>query len=187
MIFSPRLRPLWALLALTAALLACNYPRPTPTVIPLTALPDLPTAPVPPPTAAAPPLTFQLYLIALEDGGASGPLVGCGDSLIAVPQPLPPDAIPFPTALDALLTTPSNPPRAYNALAQSALALESIDMTPAGVQQIRLTGELRLGGVCDNPRAQAQLEATANQFANGVPIEILLNGVPLSAALSEQG
>lgn len=46
-----------------------------------------------------------------------------------------------------------------------------------GVAEIYLTGELSgLGGVCDNPRAQIQIEETALQFSTVKEVEIYLNG-----------
>jgi hypothetical protein len=66
----------------------------------------------------------------------------------------------------------------YNALYQSDLALESVNLT-AGKAVIRLSGTLRLGGVCDDPRVAAQLRETALQFSTVQEVLVLINGTPL--------
>jgi hypothetical protein len=63
------------------------------------------------------------------------------------------------------------------------LQVESVSIQD-GKTTIHLTGTLMLGGVCDNPRAQAQIEETAFQFATENEVTIFLNGTPLQEALS---
>jgi hypothetical protein len=41
-----------------------------------------------------------------------------------------------------------------------------------------------LGGVCDNPRVEAQLVETAMQFPGVMEAAITINGTPLEEALS---
>jgi hypothetical protein len=51
----------------------------------------------------------------------------------------------------------------YNALYQSALQVDSVSIA-GGKASVYLTGTLKMGGECDNPRVQAQLEQTVLQF-----------------------
>ena len=56
-----------------------------------------------------------------------------------------------------------------------------------GVASVALSGSLKLGGECDNPRVQAQLEQTVLQFPTVTQAEITINGKPLKDALSLKG
>lgn len=67
----------------------------------------------------------------------------------------------------------------YNALSKSKLRVLSIKEVP-GEYEVRLSGTLSLGGVCDNPRAQAQLEKTIAQIFAPSTVEIFLNNKPLA-------
>ena len=71
----------------------------------------------------------------------------------------------------------------YNALYQSTLQLDRIEINN-GQAMIYLTGELRMGGVCDVPRLEAQLRETALQYESINQIEIFVNGRPLSEITS---
>jgi hypothetical protein len=74
----------------------------------------------------------------------------------------------------------------YNALYQSDLTIADVAIIN-GTATIRLSGELLLGGACDNPRVQAQLEQTALQFSTVTGVEIFLNDTPLGELLSGEG
>jgi hypothetical protein len=50
-----------------------------------------------------------------------------------------------------------------------------------------MSGELMLGGTCDVPRVQAQLERTATQFQSVSKVQFFLNGKPLDEILSGAG
>jgi hypothetical protein len=43
-----------------------------------------------------------------------------------------------------------------------------------------------LGGVCDSPRVQAQIEQTALQFSTVSEVEVFVNDTPLEEVLSQQ-
>lgn len=74
----------------------------------------------------------------------------------------------------------------YNALYQSTLSVE--DVRIENVQAIiQLSGQLVLGGVCDNPRVEAQLVETALQFATVKSVTIFIHGKALKEVLSEAG
>ncbi|HEX7555450.1 MAG TPA: hypothetical protein VF338_02410 [Leptolinea sp.] len=125
----------------------------------------------------------KIYLIALDDGGKSGPLVGCGDSLVAVEI-----AAGNPeSALQTLLDQHSRQygqSGLYNALYQSNLKINRFETKSGGIE-VDLSGSLVLGGVCDDPRVNDQLKATIRQSTNAsTPVIIRINGVLLEDFLS---
>jgi hypothetical protein len=73
----------------------------------------------------------------------------------------------------------------YNALYQSHLTIQVLRLEN-GKASIYLAGRLLLGGVCDNPRLEAQLVETAMQFSTVQQVEIFFNGKPLKDWLSEK-
>jgi hypothetical protein len=132
----------------------------------------------------------QIFMIALEDNGQSGPLVGCGDSVVGVTRELPAGDDPIRAALESLLAEKDQyfgESGLYNALYQSNLAVESVTVDEMGTATVRLTGEHALGGVCDSPRFAAQLEQTVLQFESVNAVEIFLNGEPMEQVLSGEG
>jgi hypothetical protein len=121
-----------------------------------------------------------IYLIALEDGGQGGPLVGCNDSAIPVVIDIEPTVAPLTAAINRLLHIDEQyygESGLYNALYQSDLALAGINITNRQAV-ISLTGNLQLGGACDDPRVLAQLEQTALQYSTVDTVSIVLNGQP---------
>ncbi len=166
-------------------LAACAAPTLPPTSAP-TEVPSPTTAPTA--EATAPPSVdrVQIYLIALEDAGKSGPAVGCGDSAIAVEVPVEPTAAPLQAAFTALLSIKEQfygQSGLYNALYQSDLHVEQATVEN-GVATVYLAGTMMLGGECDNPRVEAQLLQTALQFPDVSEAHIFINGTSLEEALS---
>jgi hypothetical protein len=53
-----------------------------------------------------------------------------------------------------------------------------------GAAEIRLSGSLVSGGVCDGPRIIGQLSATALQFDDISVARFFVNGLPLEEVLS---
>ena len=51
---------------------------------------------------------------------------------------------------------------------------------------IHLTGTIMLGGACDAPRVQAQIEQTALQFSTVSDVTVFVNDVPLEDVLSSR-
>jgi hypothetical protein len=130
-----------------------------------------------------------IYLIALEDNGVAGPLVGCGDSVVPVTVEIPATEGILRATLESLLALKDQyygESGLYNALYQSDLQVQGVVILE-GEAQIYLTGSLLQGGECDSPRIQAQLEQTARQFSTVQAVSIFLNGVPLQDVLSLQG
>lgn len=123
----------------------------------------------------------RIYLISMETGS-----VGCGDEAVAVRRNITPTTAPLTAALNQLLSLKTQyygESGLYNALYQSNLKVQEI--TRSGTTwTVKLTGTLQLGGVCDNPRVQAQLEQTALQFDTVKSVRFLINGVPLEQLLS---
>ncbi|MGC9523415.1 MAG: GerMN domain-containing protein [Anaerolineae bacterium] len=145
--------------------------------------------PTPSPTAESGLFTHaNIYLIAVGDAGQSGDLIGCDDSVVPVEVEIEPTIAPLTAALERLFAFD---PEAegyldlYNALRQSDLTVDGINIV-AGEATIALSGELILGGVCVNPRVEAQLERTALQYSTVDQVSITLNGEPLEDVLSLQ-
>jgi hypothetical protein len=168
----------------------------------LTATPILPSATLVPPSPTPIPLQptgtqvvpivtagfqmVQMFLVAVGDNGQSGGMIGCGDSLIPVQVEIAPSQAVLRASLEKLLALKDQyygQSGLYNALYQSDLQLVGVTVT-SGKAVILLTGTLTLGGVCDNPRVQAQLEATARQFPTVTDVSIFINGMTLADVLS---
>jgi hypothetical protein len=138
--------------------------------------------------AAGKTTSVKMYLVAVGDNGRSGKKIGCGDSLIAVTRRIAPATVPLSAALRLLLSDHHRfygQSGLYNALFQSRLTVKHV-IVRNGRATIRLTGRMRLGGVCDDPRVGAQLRSTAYQFSTVHSVTIFVNGVPLSRRLSER-
>lgn len=127
-----------------------------------------------------------IYLIAVDDGGSSGPLVGCNDSVVPVQREIQPTPDPLQAALRELLSISERSygkNGLYNALFQSELSLEEVEVEE-GKAVIYLAGELRIGGTCDAPRIEAQIAQTALQFPGVESVSVFLNEQPLGEHLS---
>lgn len=195
-----------------AALTACNFPSgPNPTITPpptgtasatpfiISPTPSLPaTSPAAtqlPPTQTPTPTTgpsqaaaqtVKIFLIAIGDNGVSGKLVGCGDSAVPVEVQIAPTSGVLRAALEqlfAIKTQYYGESGLYDSLYQSNLSIASLEIVD-GVAEMRLSGNLALGGECDSPRVQAQLEETALQFSTVQSVEIYINDIPLQDVLS---
>jgi hypothetical protein len=128
----------------------------------------------------------QIALIALGDAGQSGQPIGCDDSVVLVSIAIEPTAAPLTAALERLFAIDSEyygQSGLYNALHRSDLRLERA-VVEGGQATIELAGNLQLGGVCDNPRVEAQIKATARQFATVDEVVVYLNGRRLEEVLS---
>jgi hypothetical protein len=131
----------------------------------------------------------QIYLIALEDEGQSGPEIGCGDSAIPVMINIEPTIAPLTAALENMFTIDNEfygQSGLYNALHQSNLSVQGIDIDN-GHATIALNGDLQMGGTCDTPRVEAQLTQTALQYSTIDTVSITINGQPLEDILSAAG
>jgi hypothetical protein len=162
---------------------------PTPIPLPTAIATETPT-PIPLPTATAQ-LTgpsVLLYFIALDDAGQRGPHIGCGDSVLPVPVRISPTLGVLRAAMEQLVAIQDlyyGDSGLYNALHMSDLTVGAINIA-AGHATIHLSGSLVAGGACDAPRIQAQLEQTALQFSTVDRVTIMINGQPLTSALSQE-
>jgi hypothetical protein len=139
-------------------------------------------------TVAAGMMRVKLYMVAVNDNGIAGKKIGCGDSLVAVDREIPATNAPLSAALNVLFSLTD---REYgqsgliNVLYQSKLKLASAAIVNAKAT-INLSGSLVLSGVCDNPRAQAEIEQVALQFSTVKSVAVFLNGKSLQEVLSEK-
>jgi hypothetical protein len=148
----------------------------------------LPTITTVPSTSTAAQQTVKIFLIALEDNGQSGLLVGCGDSAIPITVTIPQTQGVLRAALERLLSAKQQfygESGYYNALYQSDLDLENVTIEE-GKAIIHLTGTVMLGGVCDAPRVEAQIEQTALQFSTVSDVAVFINDTPIEEVLSQQ-
>src|SRR5215211_1391942 len=166
----------------------------SPTLIiptPTQAAPVPPTSTMPstiPPSATAADQTVKIVLIELEGNGQSGPLVGCGDSAIPITVTIPRTQGVLRAALEKLFSAKQQfygESGYYNALYQSDLQVASVTIEQ-GKAIVHLTGTIMLGGICDAPRVQAQIEETARQFSTVSDVTVFVNDVPLEEALSSK-
>jgi hypothetical protein len=130
----------------------------------------------------------NIFLIAPDDNGQSGELIGCNDSVVPLAVDIEPTIAPMTAALERMFSLKEafyGQSGLYNVFHQSDLSVDGIDIED-GVANVHLSGELILGGVCDNPRVMAQLEQTILQYLTVNSTTILLNGERLASILSEQ-
>ncbi len=135
----------------------------------------------------------QVFLIALEDNGTSGPAVGCGDSAVAVNRD-----VALPSDIEGIITTALGQLFSihdqtygefglYNALYQAQLAVDSVVLDEAGHATVNLSGTFSLSGVCEDARFRAQIEETIRQFPEVTGVSVLINGEALEDIVSGQG
>jgi hypothetical protein len=143
------------------------------------------TSTAPAPTTATEQFV-KIVFIALEDNGQSGTLVGCGDSAIPISVTIPRTQGVLRAALEKLLSAKQQfygESGYYNALYQSDLQVATV-VIEQGKAIIHLTGSIILGGTCDAPRVEAQIEQTALQFSTVSEVAVFVNDVPLEEVLS---
>jgi hypothetical protein len=124
--------------------------------------------------------SVNIYLI--SPGGGN---VGCGDGVVSVTRRVAPTPAPLRAALTELFALKSQTfgeSGLYNALYQSDIRIDRVAIVD-GRAEVALSGTLRLGGVCDQPRVVAQIEATVRQFRAVTSTAITLNGAPLADAV----
>lgn len=132
---------------------------------------------------------LAIFYIAVEDGGVSGPLVGCGDSAVATstePVTFRDQVGPAMTRLLANRSRNVGQSGLINVLYQSTLAYQGASFDGTTIT-VYLTGQFMLGGVCDIPRAEAQITFTAMAAAGAQRAEVFVNGKPMREALSLKG
>ena len=127
---------------------------------------------------------FDIFLVELEPADAAeAERFGCRDVLRPLARTVPPGADPLLAALGTLFQTPDT-----LGLVNTVEGLELDGMLiEGGVAEVRLTGGLSLGGVCDAPRVEAQLRRTIREAGGVDSVQLFLDGQPLDEALSPRG
>ena len=125
----------------------------------------------------------KVYLVALDDKGKRGRRIGCDDSLVPVTRTVAAAGAPLRAAVEELLAVP----REYEGGLGNYWAGEGLRVQSAvisrGVATVRIAGTLPVAGVCDQPRIEEQIKATARQFRRVRSVRVLLNGRRLSDAV----
>jgi hypothetical protein len=159
---------------------------------------EAPTQPAAPATAApvptvVPPVievtSVTVYLVALEDKGKNGIAVGCGDSLVPIVREVPPTTEPVKAALEMLFSYKSQfigESGLYTALYQSDLKVQNVQIGAEGTAWVELVGQYMLGGMCDDPRFQGQIEQTILTAAGASKVQVTINGKPLKEIVSNK-
>ena len=136
------------------------------------------------PTGSVREFSAQFFMIALDDNGKSGKMIGCGDSVVPVSRHTVATGAPIEISLSELLTEKNEyDGNFYNALYQSNLTLDSVT-NDNGKAIIRLSGTVITNGGCDNLRFEAQIEETALQFSDVNEVEIFINGTNIKDLFS---
>ncbi len=137
------------------------------------------------PSIVSPPTS--IYLVLIDDNGQNGKKIGCNDSVVPVNVMIPEGSDPKYSAIEQLLSMKEQHiGDYYNALYQSDLVVTSLNTDSQGNLSLALDGQILLGGVCDNPRFQAQIEETLRQFPDVQNVSVTIGGVPLQELLSEK-
>jgi hypothetical protein len=128
---------------------------------------------------------IKVYLVALGDDGRTGKKIGCGDSLIAVTRSINKTSAPLIAALrELLLTQPQSEggQQLENFWKGRNLEVKSV-LVRNGTATIRISGEVFVAGICDEPRIQSQIEATALQFTTVKRVSVFLGKQTLANAI----
>lgn len=125
----------------------------------------------------------KVFLVALDDRGRRGRRIGCDDSLVPVTRNVAAAGTPLLAAVEELLSLPRESEGGLgNYWAGEGLRVQSATIA-AGVATIRINGTLPVAGVCDLPRIEEQIKATARQFRGVRSVRVFLNGQRLSDAI----
>ncbi len=131
--------------------------------------------------------SMEIAYIAMGDNGASGPLVGCGDSEILTTVTVTGNVSVKERIKMALENLFSNKDQflgesgLYNALYQSTLTVDSVTIED-GTVEVEISGETMSGGECDDPRMVEQIRGTVENNIDSdrkMTVIINLNGKPL--------
>jgi hypothetical protein len=129
---------------------------------------------------------LTIFYVAVSDQGKAGPMIGCGDSIVATETGPVIYASQVEASMSGLLENKEielGQSGLMNALAGSDLLYVSSAVSD-GIVTVELTGELRSGGICDDPRIIAQLTHTAMVAAGTEEARILIDGVDIGESLS---
>ena len=122
-----------------------------------------------------------VYFIAIAPDNAGPDIIGCGDALVEWITAVNTDRGPVAGALSSLLAfDPSTLDELglYSALTAWDVTVDTVAID-SGRATVHLSGSIQVGGACDVPRIQAQLERTVFQFGEIFAVDFYLNGEPL--------
>lgn len=125
--------------------------------------------------------TINVYLVAIGDDGQSGQRFGCDDSLVPLEVEIEQtgkieDRIAATLgALFALEDDDFAGTGLYNSLRQSDLMVDNVTVTD-GMALVEISGDRLLGGTCDDPRFEFQIEQTVLQFDEIEGVTVLFEG-----------
>ena len=133
--------------------------------------------------AAHAPLEVKVYLVATGDNGKTGKKIGCDDSLVPVTRTIKTARAPLQASIEELLALP----REYDENLKNywfgkGLKVKDVSLR-GGLATIRITGQLFVAGVCDEPRIESQINETARQFPAVRRVKVFVNGSTLAQAI----
>ncbi len=159
----------------------------TPTSTPSTTTPT--TTPTSTPATSTPSTVSRVQIAMLDtEGTTAGKQRGC-DRVVLVPVDITPTTAPLTAAMQRLFGySTTSVGRFFNFIDRTNETLKFDRATVVnGTANIYLTGSLSgLAGVCDDPRAQIQIEETVLQFASVQRVQIYLNGQATNLTPSQQ-
>ncbi len=138
-----------------------------------------------------PTMSLKLFYIAPNDNGVNGEKVGCGDSVVSITRTIEKTTQPLTKAIQLLLAE-KRINLGESGLTNSCifslsdLKIESVSVQD-GVATIKLMGDFKSLGVCDDPRFTAQMTRTALQFPTVKTVDIYVNGIKLDSLLLGRG
>jgi len=142
-------------------------------------------------------MMFDIFFIEMDSEGEEDEIIGCGDKLHALKAgwevPIASDTadlvkevLDYFFMLDEM-SFEYEGVELYNSLASSDLSVTSVTYNEeTNSVEVNLTGDLMLGGVCDNPRIEAQLRAMVNQFGEFDNVYFVIDWVELEDLLSQE-
>lgn len=136
-------------------------------------------------------MSLKLFYIAPNDNGVNGEKVGCGDSVVSITRTIEKTTQPLTKAIQLLLAEKrinlgESGLTNSGIFSLSDLKIESVSIQD-GVATIKLMGDFKSLGVCDDPRFTAQMTRTALQFPTVKTVDIYVNGIRLDSLLSGRG
>lgn len=131
-------------------------------------------------TPVKPDATLKIALVKLNDNGASGELIGCGDSIVYIDKTAE-EGNKVQVALEELFVygTTATTDEYYNGLQYAKnLKVDSVNVSenPGKTTiEIRISGEMASGGTCDDPRITEQIMSTIKANTTADEIKVYIN------------
>lgn len=133
-------------------------------------------------------MTLKLAMVAMEDNGESGEMIGCGDSIVFVNKTVTGDLDEEREVIETALTelfAVQDPfygeSGLYNGLTHSSnLAVDEVEVEDSSVR-VDITGSLISAGTCDDPRIKEQILSTIeeNTDLTVTDADVFINGESL--------